>query len=499
MNARNQTAWFATRAALAIALMIGFYALAFGVASVLFWIPYAEWRYLERIDIRLAVGCIASGIALLVSVVPRKDHFVPPGPRLEERDHPKLFAVLRDVASATGQPMPLDVYLLNEVNAFVAARGGRMGIGSIRVMGVGLPLIQVLTVDGLRAVIAHEFGHFWAGDLKLGPWIHKTHCAIAQTIANLGDAWLGKPFVWYNQLFLRVTMAVSRRQEFVADEISARVTSSNVAAAALQRIAVTAPAYTAYLQEEVVPALSSGVLPPLASGFDQYLSSPRINDAMTRFAAEGIHWQGHAFDTHPALDRRLEALAAVEMPHLRLQETAPASTLINDPEQLATALLSFTAGDEAVARLKPIGWSDVGEAVYAAGWRATRQQFAASVAPFTIDSLPVGDAETVEAGRRLVLPGKGRLVDRDDAYRRAIEVLVAALGVYLMDRGWILQTSIGHPVLLVRDSEFIEPAAVVVGLSQNTVDPAEWKARCTALGLAGCSLAPEAAEHHTSV
>src|SRR5690349_15531959 len=148
---RNQTAWFARRAALAIALMIGFYLLAFGIAGLLFWIPYAEWRYLERVDIRLAIGCVLSGMALLGSVIPRKDVFNPPGPRLEDRDHPKLFAMLREVASATGQPMPADVYLLNQVNAFVTARGGRMGVGGVRVMGIGLPLIQALSVDGLRA------------------------------------------------------------------------------------------------------------------------------------------------------------------------------------------------------------------------------------------------------------------------------------------------------------------------------------------------------------
>jgi Zn-dependent protease with chaperone function len=486
---RNQTAWFARRAALAIALMIGFYLLAFGIAGLLFWIPYAEWRYLERVDIRLAIGCVLSGMALLGSVIPRKDVFDPPGPRLEDRDHPKLFAMLREVASATGQPMPADVYLLNQVNAFVTARGGRMGVGGVRVMGIGLPLIQALSVDGLRAVIAHEFGHFWAGDLKLGPWIHKTHTAIAQTVETLADSWIGKPFVWYNHLFLRLTMAVSRRQEFVADEVAARVTSPAVLSDALKRVAVAAPAFSWYYRSEVIPALNSGVLPPLAGGFDNFLSSTRVNDTISRITSEHPE-ETHAFDTHPPLDQRVEALAAIATSGPRLASTAPASTLIDDPEALAQELLSFSASADAVQKLKPAGWEDVGELVYAAGWRVTCQAFAAPLELFTVDSLPTNDAEAVEAGRRLVLPGKPRLVDRDDARQRAIEVLTAALGVCLLSRGWTLRTSLGESLQLVQGPEVIEPSAVVLGLVSQHMDANDWKQRCAALGLTGCTLAP---------
>ena len=470
--------------------MIGFYLLAFGIAGLLFWIPYAEWHYLKRIDIRLAFFCVVSGLAVLISVIPRKDQFVPPGPKLEEQDHPKLFAMLREVAAATEQPMPPDVYLLNQVNAFVAARGGRMGIGGVRVMGIGLPLIQALSVDGLRAVIAHEFGHFWAGDLKLGPWIYKTHTAIAQTVEALADSWIGKPFIWYNHLFLRVTMAVSRRQEFVADEVSARVTSPAAAAEALKRIAVAAPAFSLYYRMEVVPALNSGVLPPLAVGFDDFLNSTRVNEMLARIRTENHEGDGHAFDTHPPLEQRLEALASVTTDQLHLPARTPASTLVDNLEVLAQSLLAFSARPEAVRSLKPVGWDDVGELVYAAGWREMSRQFAAPLALFTIDSLPTNEAEAVEAGRRLVLPGKPRLVDRDAARQRAIEVLSAALGVCLMSRGWTLRAAIGEPLQLVSGLEVVEPGALVVGLVNQTVDPDEWRRRCASFGLAGCSLEP---------
>src|SRR5262245_41315408 len=98
-----------------------------------------------------------------------------------------------------------------------------MGFGSRRVMGLGLSLLQVLSVSQLRAVVAHEFGHFHGGDTKLGPWIYKTRAAIGRTIEGLAEcsSLLQKPFLWYGKAFLRMTHAVSRRQEFTADALLA--------------------------------------------------------------------------------------------------------------------------------------------------------------------------------------------------------------------------------------------------------------------------------------
>jgi len=78
------------------------------------------------------------------------DRFVPPGPPLSAVDSPQLFAALNRVSSSTQQAMPADVYLVNDVNAFVAQRGDAMGFGSRRVIGIGLPLMQALTAAGAR-------------------------------------------------------------------------------------------------------------------------------------------------------------------------------------------------------------------------------------------------------------------------------------------------------------------------------------------------------------
>jgi hypothetical protein len=58
----------------------------------------------------------------------------------------------------TGQQMPAEVILTDEMNAWIAPLGGVLGIGSKWILALGLPFVQSLTISELEAVIAHEFG-----------------------------------------------------------------------------------------------------------------------------------------------------------------------------------------------------------------------------------------------------------------------------------------------------------------------------------------------------
>jgi Zn-dependent protease with chaperone function len=216
--------------------MIGFYGLAALVLAVLLYIPYAEYVYLERVDLRIAFFCLTGAGALGWAVMPRPDPFVAPGPELHASEQPKLFELIESVRAATRQGQPRHVYLVLQVNAWVAQRGGLMGVGSRRVMGLGPPLIQAVTVEQLRAIVAHEFGHYHGGDTMLGPWIYNTRVGITRTVVRLEESVLRHPFVAYGKLFFRITNAVSRRQEFAADALAARVVSAEALIGGLKQV-----------------------------------------------------------------------------------------------------------------------------------------------------------------------------------------------------------------------------------------------------------------------
>src|SRR5262245_65675624 len=87
------------RAALAVLLMIGFYAIALGIGAGLIAIPLGELVYLKRIDPRIAFFCLAGAFAILRSIVPRRDRFEAPGPTLTAKERPRLFAAISAVPS----------------------------------------------------------------------------------------------------------------------------------------------------------------------------------------------------------------------------------------------------------------------------------------------------------------------------------------------------------------------------------------------------------------
>jgi Zn-dependent protease with chaperone function len=282
------------RALLAVLLMIGFYLLAVAIACGLLYIPYAEVVYAQRLHFKLALVCLLGALAILWSVIPRVDKFKAPGPQLTRERHPQLFSELDEVAKSVDQAMPEEVYLVPDVNARVMQRGGIMGVCSRRVMGLGLPLMRMLTRSQFRAVLAHEFGHYHGGDTKLGPWIYKTRGAIGRTLQSLGEgSWFQIPFLLYSRMFLRVTHAVSRRQEFVADELAARVIGSKPLIGGLRTVHTVAPAFNAYWVNECAPILNAGFHPPLTEGFQRFVQGRSGGRDHQSAAGRRIeNWQG---------------------------------------------------------------------------------------------------------------------------------------------------------------------------------------------------------------
>lgn len=327
----------AGRAFLAVALLIGFYILAIGIAILLFFIPIIEWTSLHRVHFQIALFCWIGAFIIVRAIIPRADKFTPPGPHLQPEQQPKLFETLTTVAQRTGQEMPSEVYLVPDVNAWVSQRGGVMGFGSRRIMGLGLPLLQIVTVSQLEAVLAHEFGHYYGGDTKLGPWIYKTRNAIVRSIHGLAQhsSWLYKPFEWYGLMFLRITHAISRRQEFVADALAARIAGARALIGGLQAIHGGAMAFNAYWHMEVMPVLEAGKRPPLVEGFNRFVSSSAVSSVVARSVeVESAQGKADPYDTHPSLQERIAAAQKLPAGGEQPANDAKAITLLTNAREL---------------------------------------------------------------------------------------------------------------------------------------------------------------------
>src|SRR5262249_56861846 len=97
------------------------------------------------------------------------------------------WAEVDECAPAWGEPMPKGVYVIGQPNAFVSALGGTFGFGSRRILAIGLPLFYVLTLAEWRAVLAHEFAHYYSGDTSLGPSLYRAQKAMLRAFENLSS------------------------------------------------------------------------------------------------------------------------------------------------------------------------------------------------------------------------------------------------------------------------------------------------------------------------
>ncbi|HXU83327.1 MAG TPA: hypothetical protein VN914_18170, partial [Polyangia bacterium] len=59
------------RALLAVVLLVAFYLLALAIAAGLLWLPYAEWRFANRLHFKLAAFCVVGAFLIVKSILPR--------------------------------------------------------------------------------------------------------------------------------------------------------------------------------------------------------------------------------------------------------------------------------------------------------------------------------------------------------------------------------------------------------------------------------------------
>jgi Zn-dependent protease with chaperone function len=479
-----------TRFAVAIALTVAFYALALAVGIGMIALPIYLWVVEEAGNVWLTIFLVATGFTILRAIVPRRLHFEAPGPRVEPGEQPKLTELVSSVASEAGEDPPDDTYMTLEANAAVTEVRGR------RVMIVGLPVMRMLSVDELRAVIAHEFGHYAGGDTRVGPWTYRTRETIIRTVQELHDedSWgrraVQQPFIWYAKAFLRITNAISRREEFAADAFAARVAGRDVHMSALRKIHELAPAYDAYWGDEVAPVLESGRRPPVGSGFTRFLSTEQVAKAvkenLERVMAEE---KSDPYSSHPTLAERLtaaEALPETSAPG----DSAPAVTLMDDIDGAERQVLDALAEAADAPALEPIDWDAVGESVYRERYHEMVSANGELLGDVTLTGLAdaARDPDPLLSGMELTSD------ERAEARPMVRATLGAGLATALARQGFEVEAPVGEPIACRRGEDRLEPFELINQMADGKLDRAEWASTVERLGLEDVRLADASSE-----
>ena len=447
---------------------------------------------------------VAIAGALLWSLVPRRDKFVPPGPLLHRADHPRLFQELDRIAASLGEGLPREVYLIPDMNAFVADRGGILGFGSHRIMGLGLPLLSILSISEFRAILAHEFAHYYGGDTSLGPWVYKARSAIIRVFKNVGS--LGKLarfwvlaimymvittiLKWYFEFFLTITNQISRQQEFRADELACIVAGPQPLIDGLRAINGAGPAWPTYWKTEVAPLLNDGAIPGIGDGFARFVASPAIAKQIDNILGQQLlKAKSDPYDTHPVLRDRIAA--AAKLPSFTEQrETLKALSLLENVPQTELKFVQALSPRYATAALLQVTWDHLASSVTLPTWKRTLETYGKTLDGYTAARLPDAVGKLRDIGREMRDP-KGTLLTPEQRLNRAADLLGVALGLSLVNNGWQLHVQPGE-FDLKRGEDTLNPYLTIQGLLSGELTGEAWQTKCQQLQISDLPLASAA-------
>lgn len=481
------------RAALSLALLLGFYVVIFGLAALLFAIPIAAIAAtrLNWATAAFLMFCWTPAVLLVKSAFStRRPEFVPPPRRLMPSEAPALFAAVEELARQARTEPPGEIYLALLPNLSVTEVGGLFK--TRRVMIVGTPLVGFLTVDELRAGIAHELGHFIGGDTRLTTFSVKTHALFASVLetverdpfregtrheaieAGMAVAQaIGNVLVrGYGRLFLRLTRPIDRRQELAADALSAKLVGVPATRSALERISTYSPIYDEYLSNEVGYAVRQGAMPTdLLPGFDRMRECFLAGEQGRNFVEAVKASVTDPYDTHPALIDRLRALEAFPSGGEKGDERR-ASVLFAVPETIHAWLVQATresliqaviADGGKVGTLRELPWEKIPSEAYAPAVEEKARGLAAELhsqfpTATTLGGMFAAVSRHVATGNRIdfatrLEPGL-RGLDPGHIEPAARQVCALALGTLfqgaLLERGATVEDSLGSPALVLR-------------------------------------------------
>ncbi len=443
----------------------------------------------------LALALAVLGVALLLALIPRRLPSPEGGTIVGAIQHPRLFALVRQVAGRVGVAPPDEVRIVPAVNATVHETGGLRGR---RVLSLGLPLIASLTERELAGVIAHEFGHFRGGDTRLGRVIARIDQHLSRTLAQLGAAGrrsitglVVQPFVAaFHRMFLRLTGGMMRNAEFSADVLSAREVGADTVSQTLTRIGGVAAAFDAFWQTEFEPAVRHGNRPPLAMGFHRFCVQPATRAFIAETGLRLLREEPRdAAGSHPPLRDRVAALRNLDLPGAERSD-GPALALLGDTDPVERSLLRSIVPGDALDHARQVSWDDVMTDVHLSDWRRHLLTVADRMGGLTITDLPLLATDPRSLAQRLGARDADTLRE-DDALRGAVWTLGAAFTLALADHGFTITAEPGGPVTASKGRSRIRTFEVVREMADGAIGHREWLRHCRVEGVADYPLAPD--------
>lgn len=388
----------------------------------------------------LSVGCwvllYALSAALKAMILARRDELPEPeGIFLSRHGTPAIHAEVEAIGRRLGLTEPVEVYLnhRDQASAMRASRrpsGGRRGPCIL----LGLPLLDGLSVDQARALVAHELGHLAQPDDATALGVIRRRWERAAELmrscrvlpSDLLEPFLRRYRPWHDAVYF----VALRRSELWADAGSAAITTPHLSAGALLRIAV--------IQAELSPVINSHVrrlaaeLPEPPEDLSSYAA--RLAEGLPEGDRDRFLWRAMTTwpgdrDTHPTYGDRLARLGVAVDEALFAaagQAVEPAS---RDWLGEARASLAFQLTAEWRERVRA-DWAESHEQLCRTAARAAALDSIGAQRQLTCDELwELADLALQRHGREAALPRCEEILDRDPTHYAALNLKCELLAI----------------------------------------------------------------------
>jgi Zn-dependent protease with chaperone function len=245
-----------------------------------------------------------------------------PGLLLDLSEHPRLAGLLSEVAGTIGARNVDRVFIVPDATVSVFERGGVMqqmrGQGE-RCLVIGAAVLHGMNAGELRAILAHEFGHFSNRDTAGGQFalavrnsLHATVVRLARSGAatRVNPAWLFVTGYW--KLFLRISQGASRLQEVLADRWAAHSYGVENFVRGLRHVVRASVEFSRHV-EVTVNELAKSKAPLL--NLYRYEPGAEPTDArpVDELVEEALNRPASPFDSHPPPQERIALVRALNV------------------------------------------------------------------------------------------------------------------------------------------------------------------------------------------
>ncbi|WP_371577337.1 M48 family metallopeptidase [Streptomyces sp. NBC_01314] len=391
------------RALRALVLLAGFYLLGVILLAALAGTDYLLSLYapsslaakLYLVSVLLAIPLVRG---LFMLRTPKGEDL--PGLPVTEADEPELWRTVRELADAVGTRAPSRIVLTADVNAAVSEDARLLGLlAGPRHLYLGVPLLQGLTEAQLRAVLAHELGHYSNADTRLAAITVRGRAQVLRTIGHFEEradrsagrerarqekknaraAAKGKKtkeidaehagftyrvmariYTGYAKLYIRATLAGSRRQEYAADAAAARIAGRDATASALRELPALDAAFDFYMNSYATLGSEARLLPPRGEffgGYGRLLSARQLEliGLRTELATEPTS----PYDSHPPIADRVERIEALPADGRADEARGAAPGLLADPDRTLAALEDAVLSEDVLRFRRAGDWQEL--------------------------------------------------------------------------------------------------------------------------------------------